>query len=62
VEVNFKIVGEITEIELIASGRSIRELKRLRKAYVAADGESSKEMHQSDFLIGTIHRGELHWY
>src|SRR6478752_803518 len=31
VEVDFQIVGEITEIELIASDLSIRELKRLRK-------------------------------
>lgn len=32
VEVNFHIVGEITEIELIASGRSIRELKTTSKS------------------------------
>jgi len=29
----FEIVGEITEVEIIATGRSIRELSRLRRQY-----------------------------
>jgi hypothetical protein len=29
----FKVLGEITEIETIAVGKAIRELKRLRKVY-----------------------------
>jgi hypothetical protein len=31
--VNFEILGEITDIEVIAVGSSIREVERLRKAY-----------------------------
>jgi hypothetical protein len=53
---------KFTDIEVIAVGRSIRELKRLRKVYGCGRWRSSKELHQSDFLMGTIHRGELHWY
>jgi hypothetical protein len=30
---NFEIIGEITEIEIIAVGRKIRELARLRRRY-----------------------------
>lgn len=30
---NFEIFGEITDIEVIAVGSSIREVERLRKAY-----------------------------
>jgi hypothetical protein len=58
----YQLVGEIYDIEVIAVGRSIRELKRLRKVYGRGRWRSSKELHQSDFLMGTIHRGELHWY
>ena len=30
---NFEIISEITEIEIIAIGNSIRDLSRLRKLY-----------------------------
>ena len=32
---NFEIIGEITEIEIIAVGRKIRELARLKRRYGA---------------------------
>jgi hypothetical protein len=38
-----EIVGEITGIEVIAVGNSIREISRLRKVYGQAAGESSKD-------------------
>jgi len=34
---SFEIVGEITDTEIIAVGRSIRDLPRLRKVYGGAD-------------------------
>lgn len=37
----FEIVGEITRIQTIAVGRSIRNLQRLRKLYGRADGVNS---------------------
>ena len=59
---NFHIVGGITEVELIASGRSIRELKRLRKAYGRGRWRKLKGTALIKFIDGTIHRSELHWY
>jgi hypothetical protein len=47
----YQLVGEIYDIEVIAVGRSIRELKRLRKVYGRGRWRSSKELHQSDFLM-----------
>jgi len=32
---NFEIIGEITDIETIAAGSSVREVARLRKVYGA---------------------------
>ncbi len=35
---SFEIVGDITNVETIAIGNSIREIKRLKKYMVPADG------------------------
>jgi hypothetical protein len=35
---NFEIVGEITDIEIIAIGNAIREIIRLERHYELADG------------------------
>jgi len=58
----FQLVGDITEIELIAAGGSIRELKRLRKAYGRGRWRKLKGIASIKFSDGTIHQGELHWY
>ncbi len=39
---HFEVVGEITEIELIASGSSIRILPLLRRRHAEGDGGNSK--------------------
>jgi hypothetical protein len=39
----FEVVGEVTDIQVIASGRGINRLKHLRKRHGADDGENSKE-------------------
>jgi len=36
----FEIIGEIEEVETMAVGGSIRDVMRLQKQLVAADGES----------------------
>jgi hypothetical protein len=59
---NFQLVGDIFEIELIASGRSIRELKRLQKMYGRGRWRKLKGTASIQFSDGTIHRSELHWY
>ena len=58
----FQLVGEIVEIELIAAGRSIREIKRLRKIYGGTRWRKLKGTALIRFSDGTIHRAEVHWY
>ena len=58
----FRIRGDITEIETIAIGRSIRELSRLRKVYGAGRWRKRKGLAFVELSNGTIRQAELHWY
>ncbi|HZI56655.1 MAG TPA: hypothetical protein VFF39_07755 [Verrucomicrobiae bacterium] len=58
----FRLVSELTEIELIAAGRSIRELKRLRRTYGSGRWRKLKGVASIQFSDGTMYQAELHWY
>lgn len=58
----FEIISKIQNITLIASGKSIREYKRLRKAYGHGRWRKLKGIASIRFADGTIHLTELHWY
>lgn len=58
----FEIRGEITEAETFATGRSIRELPRLRKLYGKGRWRKRKGIATVELPNGTIRRAELHWY
>jgi hypothetical protein len=58
----FEIIGEITEIEKIAIGPSIRELKRLRKQYGEGRWRKLKGVATVKLGNGRIRIVELHWY
>jgi len=57
----FEIVGDIIEIERIAVGPSIRELKRLRKQYGAGTVAQAKRVARVKLANGRIRAVELHW-
>jgi hypothetical protein len=59
---SFEIVGEITDIEPIAVGRSIRELPRLRRQYGAGRWRKLKGVALIRLRSGQVRRAELHWY
>ncbi|HTY83926.1 MAG TPA: hypothetical protein VMB19_06895 [Silvibacterium sp.] len=59
---HFKIVGRITNIELIASGKAIRERNRLWKAYGKGRWRKLKGTADVEFSDGTIRHAEIHWY
>jgi hypothetical protein len=59
---HFEIISEITEIEPIAIGRSIRDLTRLRKQYGSGRWRKLKGMALVRLANGRIRRAELHWY
>jgi hypothetical protein len=59
---NFEIIGEITNIETIAVGSSIREVARLRKVYGAGRWRKLKGIATIRLADGTIYEAEVHWY
>ncbi len=58
----FEIVGEITDIEIIAKGRGIRDLARLRKKYGPGNWRKLKGRATVRLEDGTPHYAEIHWY
>jgi hypothetical protein len=59
---HFEIIGDINNIEIIAVGRSIRELARLRRQYGAGRWRKLKGIATVRLLSGTIRKAEIHWY
>ena len=58
----FRILGEITDVETIATGSSIRELARLRRRYGRGRWRKRKGTAQVELAGGVIRLAELHWY
>jgi hypothetical protein len=58
----FKILGNISDIETVATGRSIREIRRLRKHYGGRRWRKLKGLARIELADGTICLAELHWY
>lgn len=59
---NFEIVGEITDIEIIAIGNAIREIIRLRKHYGTGRWRKLKGITVVRLANGNLWRAEVHWY
>ncbi|MCY2987550.1 MAG: hypothetical protein NTY19_06760 [Planctomycetota bacterium] len=59
---DFEVVGTIANIEVIAIGRSIRELPRLRRVYGTGRWRKLKGMATVRLTDGMLYRAELHWY
>jgi hypothetical protein len=59
---DFEIVGEISEVETIAVGNSIREIARLRRAYGSGRWRKLKGVARVQLRNGRIRLAELHWY
>ena len=58
----FEVLGQIVEIREIAVGRSIRELRRLRRVYGARRWRKMKGVASIRLHDATIARAEIHWY
>jgi len=58
----FKIIGRISDVETIASGRGIREWKRLRRVYGGHRWRKLKGTASVELADGTICYAEVHWY
>lgn len=58
----FKLRSEITGIDVIASGRSIRDLARLRKLHGKGCWRKLKGTALVELPDDTVVKAELHWY
>ena len=57
-----EIVGDITDIETIATGRGIRRLKHLRKRHGGRNWRKLKGIATVRIVTGSTRRAEVHWY
>lgn len=59
---DFELVGEITQIEVIAVNLSIREHGSLKALFGGKRWRKLKGVSFVRFPNGDVHRAELHWY
>ena len=59
---SFEILGEISGVETIATGSSIRDLGRLEKRYGRGRWRKMKGVATVRLASGRVRRAELHWY
>ena len=58
----FEILGQVSEIEIIAIGRSIRILERLQRLYGRGRWRKMKGVATVRYSDGTVDIAEVHWY
>lgn len=58
----FEIISAISEIQPIAVGSGIREIRRLRKQFGRGRWRKLKGIAHVELPSGRIRRVELHWY
>jgi len=59
---HFKILGDISNVETIATGAGIREIARLRKIHGRGRWRKRKGVAELRLEDGTVARAEIHWY
>lgn len=59
---SFEIIGNTTDIETIAVGSGIREVKRLQKQYGKGRWRKLKGIARIRLGSGRVRLAELHWY
>ena len=59
---SFEIISEITDIEPVAVGKSVRDRARLRKQYGPGRWRKLKGVAMIRLRTGRVRKAELHWY
>jgi hypothetical protein len=59
---DFELLGELTDIEVIAVNLSIRERRRLRTQFGGRRWRKLKGIGRLRFPNGEVRWAELHWY
>lgn len=58
----FKILGRVSNIETIAAGNGIREIRRLRRVYGRGRWRKRKGIARVELSDGSLRTAEVHWY
>jgi len=58
----FEVLGDITNVETIATGAGIREIARLRKRYGRGRWRKRKGIAEVRLNSGALVHAEIHWY
>ena len=58
----FEIIGEITNIEVIAIGNAIRNLQQLQEEYGSGRWRKLKGVASVQISNDKVRRAEIHWY
>jgi hypothetical protein len=59
---NFEVLGEISRTETIASGRGVRDRRRLNREHGTGRWRKMKGVAIVRLADGTVCEAELHWY
>ena len=59
---DFSILDTLRDVQTIAVGTAIREIKRLRRVYGQGRWRKRKGVSRVQLKDGTIRVAELHWY
>ena len=59
---DFQFVSEISEVETIATGKSVRDQVRLRELYGGTRWRKLKGVARVRLRNGRIRLAEVHWY
>lgn len=57
-----ELIGEISDVEIIAVGHGLRELKRLRREYGPGRWRKLKGIATVRLMDMKVVRAEIHWY
>ena len=57
-----RVLGRIWDVETIAVGSGIREIKRLRRVYGLGRWRKRKGIARVQLITGAIRLAEIHWY
>jgi hypothetical protein len=60
--VDFEILDRVSDVEAIAIGGRIREIRRLQRTYGRGRWRKRKGNARVRLEDGSIRRAELHWY
>lgn len=58
----FELISEIHDVEVVASGRAVRDRRRLNREHGRGKWRKLKGVATIRLFDGTICEAELHWY